>query len=462
MNHISQMPLPTAIASCNDTDEEKDLVLSIIEDYQKQIRDLVGIDVRVADWKSLRDNVTRRKGEAFQDFIIREMISECKLFILILAARSGTNSGNHKRKNIEREIDEAIALKKQNHDVKLLAFVKDVATGGDLGPQMLGVMAMRKKLEKAEVIYTKYSDTADFCKLFCTAFYKHIAELKVRTPKHSSLRSFFSLGRSELKRPQYDIMITYPPISRETMGELDSRSFWQRRLVPNLVFEDYKALQKVEKCLRMIGIRNFKICSTANLAEDHQFINRFYICLPRNMPANELLKQYYHQKMRFGVCAQLDGKNYFKWKRSGEWQTIKSPLEKYLVSQRSAISGLNEWSPQLRNVIAKDYAVLARFSNNRLQHIISPNRCKDFFLGGIRGLGTWGAAWFIDRKFKFFEEIEENADIQILLEVIYSNGRIFDVIDVSDRPQAYFDKENSDERIETLIKQHRSNSLLPE
>jgi hypothetical protein len=49
----------------------------------------------------------------------------------------------------------------------------------------------------------------------------------------------------------------------------------------------------------------------------------------------------------------------------------------------------------------------------------------------------------MDRKYHNFENLDEKKDIQYLLEVEYRDGRIFDVRDVSDKPQNYFDFENS-------------------
>lgn len=79
---------------------------------------------------------------------------------------------------------------------------------------------------------------------------------------------------------------------------------------------------------------------------------------------------------------------------------------------------------------------------------------KDYFLAGIRGLGTWGAGWFIDRRYNVFEQYaqHEDATIQLLLEVTYRNDRILDVRNVSDAPESYFSKEYNLRTIRQYIK----------
>jgi hypothetical protein len=65
---------------------------------------------------------------------------------------------------------------------------------------------------------------------------------------------------------------------------------------------------------------------------------------------------------------------------------------------------------------------------------------QHYFVAGIRGLGTWGAGWYIDRCPDELERLAEaaretkNGDIQVLLEVTFSNYRIVEVEDVSSKP----------------------------
>jgi len=77
-------------------------------------------------------------------------------------------------------------------------------------------------------------------------------------------------------------------------------------------------------------------------------------------------------------------------------------------------------------------------------------------LGGLRALGTWGAAWFIEncsaRLARIIDDSESkssdnSSDIQLLLEVVYRDYKIVDVRNVSDEPQSFFSERDSFEYI---------------
>jgi hypothetical protein len=134
---------------------------------------------------------------------------------------------------------------------------------------------------------------------------------------------------------------------------------------------------------------------------------------------------------------------------------IHSPLSKYLEEQRREIPG-GDWRFDHGRMVAKDFAIIARFSDMRGRTTIPPNPLKDFFLAGIRGLGTWGAGWFLDHYDNDFEEKCEkpNSDVQFLLEVTYKNESILSVRDVSHESQSYFDAENKLQTIRTRIREN--------
>ncbi len=135
---------------------------------------------------------------------------------------------------------------------------------------------------------------------------------------------------------------------------------------------------------------------------------------------------------------------------------IRSPLSRYLKEQRKDLDLSGEWQPQFGNIIAKDYAVFARFKDIKNKDKTSEGFLYDYFIAGIRGLGTWGATWYLDRNYKQIpiDDNEEN-DVQILLEVIFRDDTIYDVRDVSDEPASYFEKENSINEIRKKIQKYK-------
>ena len=159
-------------------------------------------------------------------------------------------------------------------------------------------------------------------------------------------------------------------------------------------------------------------------------MNRFWICLPRNSRGINQLKNY-KKISRFEIVREKNRANsYINWKMNGNPKKVfrvYSPLAKYLEEQRSKMDISGNWCYELERIVAKDYAVLARFRDTSGKVTMNENLLNDYFLFGIRGLGTWGAAWFVDRKYTKFDKIDEREDFQYLLEVEYRDGRIFNV-----------------------------------
>ncbi len=66
-------------------------------------------------------------------------------------------------------------------------------------------------------------------------------------------------------------------------------------------------------------------------------------------------------------------------------------------------------------IIAKDFAILARFRDTKNTIALKDHYLNDYFLSGICGLGTWGAAWFVDRNYEVFKSIDEKEDFNSYL-----------------------------------------------
>ena len=143
--------------------------------------------------------------------------------------------------------------------------------------------------------------------------------------------------------------------------------------------------------------------------------------------------------------------------------TVSSPLHQYLeINPNGRPGGRSPWNPQYGRIYAKDYAVISRFAVDDTRDPLGADKFYHYFIAGIRGLGTWGAGWFIDRcpdalaalDTKAMVPGEPHGDIQILVEVVFDNYRIIDVKDVSDEDQVYFDKQINPPYILDQIKKH--------
>ncbi|MGA3285102.1 MAG: hypothetical protein ABSD57_11680 [Verrucomicrobiota bacterium] len=472
MLHDSFTPIHLFIAYPSDARKEVEAAEKIIDGYNRTIKGLLGIDLIVTTWDDLKTNLRRGRGEAFQDFVNRAAIANCKIFILVGGERYGTVSRrHHPLSNFHLEVREALKLRKKSDDFVLLPFFKVLKKDKDPGSQRTGVEKIRSSLEKDDVLFHSFSDLSDFVGQFAHVLYATLISRSLLTPKVLALKRFFAFSQSPDSAPEAkDMVITYPAMDKKYMGESARPDFWKERLVPNLVFEDYKALQKIEKCLRLIRFSRFKICSTANIVANYDRMNRFWICLPRNARAQAHLNLKYSSVSKFKILelepdrAKVTGaasnEKMYSWvNNKGETIFVQSPLNKYLGTQRANADPDAEWSSTLRDVVAKDFAILARFTDKSKVLPSSEGYLKDFFLGGLRGLGTWGAAWFLDRRYNNFEGLEKDEDTQFLLEVTYRNGRIHDVTIVSDKPQSYFDREDSDERVREVIELYKTDRL---
>ena len=101
----------------------------------------------------------------------------------------------------------------------------------------------------------------------------------------------------------------------------------------------------------------------------------------------------------------------------GEKVLIKSPLYSYLKRQRPAKDTRDNNDVNFENIIAKDFAVVARFDKGNKRG--EWEKLKNYFIAGLHGLGNWGAAWYIDRKYSDLDQFTDNQydNIQIILEV---------------------------------------------
>jgi len=104
------------------------------------------------------------------------------------------------------------------------------------------------------------------------------------------------------------LAIIYPPVDRTYMKEESPDRFWWGRLVPHVVFEDFKAMQKIEKTLRIIGFRDFRFYSNSNIPSNIQEMNRVWLCLPRNIAARNQLNLLYQNESKFRFAPRSGSK----------------------------------------------------------------------------------------------------------------------------------------------------------
>lgn len=313
-------------------------------------------------------------------------------------------------------------------------------------------------VNERKVFYKEYVDENEFKELLIHEVYRMLLNMHLSPNKVEKLKTFWRFGRvSDSTIP--DTIIIYPPVPRKWMASDDDDHFWHKRLQPNLFYEDYKAINKIIKTLNLVGVKRFRVLTNFTYSSkiaDYRNANLIWICLPRQAKAIKTLNTY--DQKRFIILPRKERElSMFKWKdENGNEISIKSPLGTYLEMQRPNVDKNTEWDTNLGQIIAKDYAIIARFNRPIPENKYIDEKIKEYFIAGIRGLGTWGAAAFIDKKFQNFD-FRLNDEIQMLLEVTYENGSVISVEDVSNKDQAYFEKECSKEYIAKVIYEFNDN-----
>lgn len=353
--------------------------------------------------------------------------------------------------NTEREINAIVKHldNRVNHNKTIVSYFKELEPNDDQGQQERRVRRLKKKLtSNPRWLYKNYKDTHDFEVALTHDLYKILIRMNSNSFKIEQLKRFWQVGKVDDQLVP-TISIIYPPVQKECMPN-KGVGIGQKRLLPHIYFEDYKALHKIMKNLSMVGLKDYSVYSKYDLPQDYDKANIVWICLPRLKRGIDELKSYTNRRFDISITK---GEATINWKvENGEIVEIKSPLKTYLELQRDPKDEKDLFN---NNIIVKDYAIIARFDRNTEYENPGTESLKSFFLAGIHGLGTWGASWLIDRKYGIFKDKEMDGDLQMLVEVEYKNGKIAKVIDVSDKNQEYFDNQNKKKNIQACINQFK-------
>lgn len=438
------------VSSPCDVEEERGLVDVIISHINETIGESLKVNLKVVKWENMPPETT---NESIQERLNRK-IADCNFFLLILYKRYGRTEKGHTISNTEREINTILSHLQQNKQKTILSYFKELDPNTDPGKQEIKVRDLKKRLAANNMwLYSNYKDIRDFERKLTHNLYRILLRMNFSSFKIEQLKKFWKVGRVDGQTVP-KISIVYPPVPKIKMSDGLSVNLWQKRLLPHIYFEDYKALHKILKNLSMVGHKDYKVYSKHDLPEELEQSNVVWICLPRLMKGLKELKNQSGRKFDINIPAKATdtAECFINWTtQTGEKINVRSPLRKYLEQQRPDIDPESDWNKSLNNVIVKDYAIIARFDRDTLQSRLGTERLKAFYIAGIHGLGTWGAAWFIDRCYGAFKDISGDGDIQMLVEVEYRNGRIVSVKDVSNKSQDYFKTENSAKKIKNNI-----------
>jgi hypothetical protein len=454
------------IAAPRDVEAERKYADEAVSEVSARTRDILDIALHPVNWRRFLPSAAR-KGERIQDRF-SSRVTKCGIFIGILNARYGTEISFDRRiSGTEEEFNKAIA---NRHSIEILTYFcrgsENLRSERSLIEQAYKLQELQKKLQEADLLYRPYKDPDDFRSIIILDLFEAVLRVSSETERREQLRSFFRFGVED-RRHTPSVLLGYPAIHKHAVGaeaktndrRSEPRYNWQERLLPNVVYEDFKAIQKLEALVRFTGVPDI-----SSVTIDHPRIkaapgNRIWLCVPRNEIAQHELHGL-RERSRFQFVKHVDEpRPHIVW-LSNEVSPMKieSPLSIYLMRQGRPKTGW--WHRELGEIVARDYAIISRFRMPDTKYRTKDDPFYHYFIAGIRGLGTWGAAWYIDRKPAEIERLVadsggEDSDVQALVEVTFSNFRVVAVRDVSDESADYFRGQMADEAIDSVIETFR-------
>jgi len=352
------------VASPNDVAAERQIAELVINEVDNNFRNLFETILKVIKWEK-QPPLTQPMTRISIQEEINEKVKTCDIFILLLYKRIGSREEGYDVPNTKREIDIILKRIERNEKVMLLTYFRQLKENEDPGEQEIEVKELRTLLEKDRIWHSTYKDIYDFERQFTHHLYQTVLRFSWETTKKKATKHFWQLGEAE-RRPSTNLAIIYPPIDRSYTEKEDPDCYWHKRLFPNVVYEDYRALQKIQKSLGIIGHRDYRIFTTSNIPKDVKYMNRVWLCLPRNQNAMFQLKNYIDEgRSQFLIIPRTKNRYaQIKWKNksnNNNFFTINSPLYTYLELQRGGEMKGGEWKASLERIVAKDFAIFSRF-----------------------------------------------------------------------------------------------------
>jgi hypothetical protein len=443
------------ISSPDDVREERTIVNEVLAEINRGIGNRLRITLLPRMW----ENFTPTAGDPMN--AIRRQLATCDLFLMIFSRTFGTSvlspNGEYKS-GTESEYEAALGLRSEQGVPKpeIHAYFKRVSdseTLKDPGPKLREVLNFKERVQST-LFYKEYSSTESFRPLVKDNITEWLCDLaptltsdKSKERKYEVLRKFFDLGTVGGK--PLPARIIYPPMDINCHPQKDIT-----HLLPYMVLEDFQAINKLSKNLASAGYEHVKAVSEDVFKHqtDDRYVNKILLCLPRNTTAQKLLKAFPQSRFQIHRITESVGTNrrdvhFIHWTlKDGAKVKVCSPQSKYLWLQRKKQP--EQWMQHAGACHAVDFAVLAKFRDKPHDDLAQASELKTFFIFGCRGLGTWGATWYIDHQYEdLLSHSSSPESHQQLLRVEFSGNKVIKVEDVSDKPQEYFDEQNDISRI---------------
>jgi hypothetical protein len=394
--------IPVFIASPSDVAKEREITEAAVHALAPRLARLFGVTVVPLRWEQFAP-ISSFDATHPQVGILRR-IEPFSIFVGIVWKRYGTPVSGSDHSGTEMEFEHALHHRDR---ISILSYFREAP--GRL-PKEKKARAQRKKVEKLKrrfheegVNWSSYATPDDFeHRIFGDLMEAALRLILSEEPrKPTDYLRFFKFGSHHRVRSR-PLLIVYPPVTDPGPGHKKPIYNWRDRLLPHVIYEDSKAIQDIEEAMRLIG-REYKTVTTDSPDLDMaQNGDRVWVCLPRNRRARRVLERL-GDRVRFRFESIKGGRGraelVLQWRgRGGSWIRIRSPLRRYLDKSNRPDREV-PWKPLHGYAYAKDYAVFARFRVPSNWH--APDSGEHFyhyFVGGIRGLGTWGVGHLIDHE----------------------------------------------------------------
>ncbi len=458
--------LQVFIASPSDVQFERNSVSGVIEEINRTLGQKIGLSLRIRLWEKFRP-----RGENVMDFIERQL-KDCDLFVMIFSRKFGSSPSPNSNffAGTEQEYDIASKLRDASgkRRPEIFTYFKRLLDNEllqDAGPQLAKVLEFKQRIQNS-VFYREYTSA----EMFPLELKDHLTEWMLDISqtlkfdeaidyKRTILRKFFRLGAPQNRDPS--ALILFPGIRLRFPRVGRSEKLLRRRLLksfddithllPYMVLEDFQAIQKITKCLSIAGCDSVRSITT-DVYQEHadREKNKLFICVPRSPVANDHLKNIANSGFEI-KDANNRRKRKLIWENSTGKVEVKSPQSLFLKLQRA---GDQNWRDNPGKCICVDFAVVARYPNPHANAEVG--ELSDLFFFGLRGLGTWGAAWYIDHRYDILAKRPiDLPNCRALLKVTFADNGIDDVVDVSECDQNFFDQQNSEDFIKANIRAYQ-------
>ncbi len=464
--HTMNPMIPVFVASPGDVDKERRATELAINVLAPRFARLFGVTLVPLLWEQFAP-ISSYDATHPQVGILRR-IQPFSVFVGILWNRCGTPVQGSGETGTEMEFNHAIA---HRDTISILSYFRRQQPVRRLSREQRRqrdqVKRLKRRLELRHVSTNSYDTPSQFRARILPDLMEACLDLVLsREPKKiADLYKFFRSG-SHWRLGTRPLLIVYPPLTDPGPGHAIPRLDWRQRLLPHVVYEDFKAIQDIEEAMRLLGREYLTVTTDSPSLDIAEPGDRVWVCIPRNAKARRVLEQLQEQgtdvRFRFDSKPISRGvsETFLTWRQRSREIEIRSPLAKYL-SLSARPSGLARWRPAFGHTYCRDYAVVARFKVPKDPQDQVGEFYYHYFVGGIRGLGTWGAGHLVDHQSSQLVRMAEHhasrgdtEDVQLLLEVTHENYRITRVRDVSEESAHFFKERCSDRYIRKQLERH--------